>query len=169
MGRSSHLRTACGHIHARRNISGRSNRNSTISRELGVTAVELMPLADFPGNETGAMTAFCPTRPTARYGRPEDLKRLIQAAHRKGLMVFLDVVYNHFGPEGNYLRCTRRSFLPSATNTRGVTRSTSTGLTAVSFAISSFTMPCTGWRNTTSTVFASMRFTPSSTTRRPTS
>ena len=49
------------------------------------------------------MTACCSSRPTAAYGRPDDLKALIDAAHQRGLMVFLDVVYNHFGPEGNYL------------------------------------------------------------------
>ena len=49
------------------------------------------------------MTAFCPSRPNSSYGRPDDLKALIDAAHARGLMVFIDVVYNHFGPEGNYL------------------------------------------------------------------
>ena len=44
-----------------------------------------------------------PFAPDSTYGRPEDLKRLVQAAHERGIMVFLDVVYNHFGPEGNYL------------------------------------------------------------------
>ena len=49
------------------------------------------------------MTASCPTRPDSSYGRPEDLKALVEAAHERGLMVLLDVVYNHFGPDGNYL------------------------------------------------------------------
>ncbi|MFL6648926.1 MAG: malto-oligosyltrehalose trehalohydrolase [Sulfurifustaceae bacterium] len=72
-------------------------------RALGVTAVELMPLADFPGQRSWGYDGVLPYAPDAQYGRPDDLKRLIDKAHALGLMVFLDVVYNHFGPEGNYL------------------------------------------------------------------
>ena len=72
-------------------------------RDLGVTAIELMPLSDFPGSRNWGYDGVLPYAPDSSYGRPEDLKRLIQTAHAKGLMVFLDVVYNHFGPEGNYL------------------------------------------------------------------
>jgi maltooligosyltrehalose trehalohydrolase len=71
--------------------------------DLGITAIELMPVADFPGGRNWGYDGVLPYAPDSSYGRPEDLKRLIQSAHRKGLMVFLDVVYNHFGPEGNYL------------------------------------------------------------------
>jgi malto-oligosyltrehalose trehalohydrolase len=71
--------------------------------ELGVTAIELMPVADFPGRRNWGYDGVLPFAPDSRYGRPEDLKTLVQAAHARGLMVFLDVVYNHFGPEGNYL------------------------------------------------------------------
>jgi malto-oligosyltrehalose trehalohydrolase len=71
--------------------------------DLGVTAIELMPLADFPGRRDWGYDGVLMFAPDASYGRPEDLKRLIAAAHRRGLMVLLDVVYNHFGPEGNYL------------------------------------------------------------------
>lgn len=71
--------------------------------ELGVTAVELMPVADFPGARNWGYDGVFPFAPDSRYGRPNDLKHLIQAAHKLGLMMFLDVVYNHFGPEGNYL------------------------------------------------------------------
>jgi maltooligosyltrehalose trehalohydrolase len=70
---------------------------------LGVTAVELMPVADFPGRRNWGYDGVLPFAPEAAYGRPEDLKRLVDAAHGLGLMVLLDVVYNHFGPEGNYL------------------------------------------------------------------
>jgi maltooligosyltrehalose trehalohydrolase len=70
---------------------------------LGVTAIELMPVADFPGARGWGYDGVLQFAPEASYGRPEDLKRLVQAAHRRGLMVILDVVYNHFGPEGNYL------------------------------------------------------------------
>jgi 1,4-alpha-glucan branching enzyme/maltooligosyltrehalose trehalohydrolase len=71
--------------------------------ELGVTAVELMPVADWPGERNWGYDGVYPFAPDARYGRPEDLKALVDAAHYRGLMMFLDVVYNHFGPEGNYL------------------------------------------------------------------
>ncbi|EAR23431.1 malto-oligosyltrehalose trehalohydrolase [Nitrococcus mobilis] len=70
---------------------------------LGVTALELMPVADFPGARNWGYDGVLPFAPDSRYGRPEALKRLVQAAHQHGLMVLLDVVYNHFGPEGNYL------------------------------------------------------------------
>jgi malto-oligosyltrehalose trehalohydrolase len=77
---------------------------------LGVTAVELMPIADFPGGRGWGYDGVLPFAPDASYGRPEDLKRLIDAAHALGLMVFLDVVYNHFGPEGNYLHAYAPTF-----------------------------------------------------------
>jgi maltooligosyltrehalose trehalohydrolase len=69
----------------------------------GVTAVELMPVSDFPGRWNWGYDGVLLFAPDSSYGRPEDLKALIDAAHARGLMVFLDVVYNHFGPEGNYL------------------------------------------------------------------
>jgi maltooligosyltrehalose trehalohydrolase len=72
-------------------------------RELGVTAVELMPLADCPGAHNWGYDGVLLYAPERSYGTPEDLKKLIDEAHRQGLMMFLDVVYNHFGPEGNYL------------------------------------------------------------------
>jgi malto-oligosyltrehalose trehalohydrolase len=71
--------------------------------DLGVTAIELMPLASFPGERDWGYDGVLPYAPAASYGRPDDLKRLVDTAHSKNLMVFLDVVYNHFGPEGNYL------------------------------------------------------------------
>ena len=72
--------------------------------ELGVTAVELMPISDFAGRRNWGYDGVLPFAPDSSYGTPDDLKRLVNAAHSKGLMMFLDVVYNHFGPEGNYLR-----------------------------------------------------------------
>jgi maltooligosyltrehalose trehalohydrolase len=71
--------------------------------DLGVTAVELMPLAESPGARNWGYDGVLPFAPEHHYGRPEALKRLVDADHARGLMVFLDVVYNHFGPEGNYL------------------------------------------------------------------
>lgn len=71
--------------------------------ELGVTAIEVMPVSSFPGQRNWGYDGVLPYAPACAYGRPEDLKYFISAAHAKNLMVFLDVVYNHFGPEGNYL------------------------------------------------------------------
>ena len=71
--------------------------------ETGITALELMPLADFAGTRNWGYDGVLWYAPDSAYGRPEDLKTLIDEAHRRGLMVLLDVVYNHFGPEGNYL------------------------------------------------------------------
>ncbi len=69
----------------------------------GITAFELMPLADFSGNRNWGYDGVLWYAPDHIYGRPDDLKALIDEAHLRGLSVFLDVVYNHFGPEGNYL------------------------------------------------------------------
>lgn len=71
--------------------------------DLGVTALELMPVADFPGQRNWGYDGVFPFAPESIYGRPEDLKELVHSAHHLGMMVLLDVVYNHFGPEGNYL------------------------------------------------------------------
>lgn len=71
--------------------------------ELGITAVELMPINDFPGERNWGYDGVLPFAPDRSYGTPDDLKSLIDAAHGLGLMMFLDVVYNHFGPDGNYL------------------------------------------------------------------
>jgi malto-oligosyltrehalose trehalohydrolase len=71
--------------------------------DLGITAIELMPVADFPGQRNWGYDGALLFAPDRAYGSPDDLKELVQAAHDRNLMVLLDVVYNHFGPEGNYL------------------------------------------------------------------
>lgn len=71
--------------------------------KLGVTLIELMPIADFPGARGWGYDGTLPYAPEAAYGTPDDLKSLVCAAHARGMGVMLDVVYNHFGPEGNYL------------------------------------------------------------------
>ena len=71
--------------------------------DLGVTAIEIMPVADFPGKRNWGYDGVLLFAPDSSYGRPEDFKALIDAAHARGIMVLLDVVYNHFGPDGNYL------------------------------------------------------------------
>ena len=69
----------------------------------GITALELLPLADFAGSRNWGYDGVLWYAPDGAYGRPDDLKALVDEAHLRGLMVFLDVVYNHFGPEGNHL------------------------------------------------------------------
>ena len=70
---------------------------------LGVNAVEIMPVADFPGRRNWGYDGVLPYAPDGSYGGPEDFKALVEAAHARGISVILDVVYNHFGPDGNYL------------------------------------------------------------------
>ena len=70
---------------------------------LGVTAIEIMSLGEFPGRHNWGYDGVLLYAPDSNYGTPDDLKALVDAAHARGLMVVLDVVYNHFGPEGNYL------------------------------------------------------------------
>lgn len=70
---------------------------------LGINTIELMPVADFPGKRNWGYDGVLIYAPESSYGSQDDLKELIKTAHRKGIAVFLDVVYNHFGPDGNYL------------------------------------------------------------------
>jgi maltooligosyltrehalose trehalohydrolase len=73
-------------------------------RDLGVSAIEIMPVSEFPGPRNWGYDGVSPYAVQSTYGGPNGLKRLVDAAHRQGLAVLLDVVYNHLGPEGNYLR-----------------------------------------------------------------
>lgn len=84
---------------------------------LGITAVELMPINDFPGQRNWGYDGALPYAPDAAYGTPDDLKSLVDAAHDHGLMIFLDVVYNHFGPDGNYLSLYAPQFFRSDRHT----------------------------------------------------
>jgi maltooligosyltrehalose trehalohydrolase len=70
--------------------------------DVGITAIELMPIAEFPGSRNWGYDGVLPFAPEGSYGTPDQLKALIDEAHGLGLMMFLDVVYNHFGPDGNY-------------------------------------------------------------------
>ncbi len=83
-------------------FSGVANELTRLAA-LGITAVELMPIAEFPGARNWGYDGVLPFAPESSYGSPDALKSLIDAAHDNGLMIFLDVVYNHFGPDGNYL------------------------------------------------------------------
>jgi len=83
----------------------------------GITAIELLPLNTFPGRRGWGYDGVLLYAPQPSYGRPDDLKRFVQAAHERGLMVLIDVVYNHFGPEGNFLHRYAEDFFTSAHHT----------------------------------------------------
>ncbi|MEB3883893.1 malto-oligosyltrehalose trehalohydrolase [Lyngbya sp. CCY1209] len=72
--------------------------------ELGITAIELMPVSQFPGSRNWGYDGVYPYAVQTSYGGPEGLKKLVNACHQQGMAVVMDVVYNHFGPEGNYTR-----------------------------------------------------------------
>jgi maltooligosyltrehalose trehalohydrolase len=84
---------------------------------LGVTAIELMPVGDFPGEHNWGYDGVCLFAPARAYGGPDGLKRLVDAAHAQGLAVILDVVYNHLGPDGNYLRDFSPAYFTAAHHT----------------------------------------------------
>ena len=85
--------------------------------DVGVTVIELLPVAQFAGNRGWGYDGVLLYTPHIAYGGPEGLKRLVDAAHARGLMILLDVVYNHFGPEGNYLHLYAPDFFNPARHT----------------------------------------------------
>ncbi len=91
------------------------DRLDYIQKELGYNAIELMPVQEFAGRWNWGYDMVSLFAPENAYGRPEDLKKLVDAAHQRGMTVVLDVVYNHLGPEGNYLK----SFDPHYTSAPG--------------------------------------------------
>jgi maltooligosyltrehalose trehalohydrolase len=84
---------------------------------LGVTAIELMPVGAFSGTRNWGYDGVLPFAPAGDYGSPDALRDLVDAAHARGLMVFLDVVYNHFGPDGNYLNAYAPGFFHKEVDT----------------------------------------------------
>ena len=86
-------------------------------RDLGVTAIELMPLADFAGRRNWGYDGVALFAPSRAYGRPADLRAFVDAAHHAGLAVLVDVVYNHLGPEGAYMPAFAPQFLTAAHQT----------------------------------------------------
>ncbi|WP_235935809.1 alpha-amylase family glycosyl hydrolase [Devosia aurantiaca] len=130
--------------------------------ELGVTAIEIMPIADFPGRWNWGYDGAQLFAPDSSYGRPEDLKALVDLAHAKGLSVFLDVVYNHFGPKGNYLAV----YAPLTTEHYETPWGSAVNFDdAGSTMVREFflPMPATGSMNSISTGYGSTRCTKSAT------
>ena len=118
-------------------------------RDLGITTIELMPVAEFPGNRNWGYDGVQPFAAKNSYGGPRGLQKLADAAHAHSLAVALDVVYNHLGPEGNYFNAYGRT---SRTSIRrlGERRSITMGRTAIRSGIFSLRTRCTGWRSITS-------------------
>lgn len=85
--------------------------------ETGITAIELMPVAQFPGNRNWGYDGVFPYAPAQAYGGPDALKGFVDAAHAAGMAVLLDVVYNHFGPQGNHLAQYAKAFFRSGHST----------------------------------------------------
>ncbi|WP_338661359.1 malto-oligosyltrehalose trehalohydrolase [Pararoseomonas sp. SCSIO 73927] len=86
-------------------------------KELGVTAVELMPLAAFPGGRNWGYDGVQPFAPDSSYGTPDELKSLVEEAHALGLSVFVDCVFNHFGPDGAYIHAYAKPFFDEGIHT----------------------------------------------------
>src|SRR5437764_10386254 len=87
-----------------------AQRELQVLAELGITCLELMPVADFPGSFGSGYDGVDLFAPTRLYGRPDDFRAFVDRAHALGLGVILDVVYNHLGPDGNYLKCFSESY-----------------------------------------------------------
>ena len=104
------------HAGAMGGYRGISEKLETL-RDLGFTAIELMPIADFPGRHNWGYDGVLPYAPDEAYGTPGELKTLIDRAHGLGLMVMLDVVYNHFGPDGAYLHAYAKEFFDEGKHT----------------------------------------------------
>ena len=85
--------------------------------QLGVTALELMPVGDFPGTRNWDYDGVAIFAPARCYGEPDDLRALVDAAHRHGLALFLDVIYNHLGPDGAYANAFSPYYFASAHRT----------------------------------------------------
>ena len=138
--------------------------------ELGVTVLEIMPIADFPGRFGWGYDGVNLFAPTRLYGTPDDCRRFIDRAHALGLGVILDVVYNHLGPDGNFLAQFSPDYftrsLHDGLGSRPLTTKTSMPVRCASF---SWPMPATGSRNFTSMVCAWTPPRTSTTPRRTTS
>ncbi len=86
-------------------------------RALGITAIEIMPISDFPGDRNWGYDGVLPYAPDSAYGTPDELKAMVDEAHGLGLMVMLDVVYNHFGPDGAYIHAYAKTFFREEVHT----------------------------------------------------
>ncbi len=135
-----------------------------------MTVVELMPVADFPGTRDWGYDGVLPFAPDAAYGTPDDLKAFVDEAHGLGMSVLLDVVYNHFGPEGNYLHAYAPQFFDaSRPHALGRGDQLRRSLEPRRCATSSCTTRSTGSRSSASTACAWTRSMRSTIAAAPTS
>ena len=125
--------------------------------DLGVTAVQIMPVAEFYGKFNWGYDGAMWFAPSSSYRRPEDLKAFVDAAHRRSMMVFLDVVYNHFGPHEIICLPSLR-YSPKSTRAPGEKRSISMAPVPMSFASWWSKVPYTGQANSISTACGSTPF-----------
>ena len=141
-------------------MAGRRAAIGELAR-IGITVIEMMPVADFPGNFGWGYDGVDLFAPSHLYGAPDDLRNFIDRAHSLGLGVILDVVYNHFGPDGNYLGAFSDDYLDrgnenewgDAVNFDGTNSSRSVNFSSP--------MDATGSRSFILMAFASMHCTPS--------
>ena len=122
---------------------------------LGITCIELMPIAEFPGRFGWGYDGVNIFAPTRLYGRPDDFRRFVDRAHSFGIAVILDVVYNHFGPDGNSLTFFSDSISRNGMRMSGAKRLTSTVPTPARCVSFSWPMAVTGSRNIIWTAYVS--------------
>src|SRR5687768_15488368 len=94
---TDHLRDASGDLYPRRDLSAAQEQLAELA-DCGITVLEIMPVADFPGRFGWGYDGVCMFAPTRLYGGPDDFRRFVNRAHEIGIGVILDVVYNHLGP-----------------------------------------------------------------------
>lgn len=145
------------HVGAYGGFSGVVRELSRLA-DLGITAIELMPIAEFPGARNWGYDGVLPFAPECSYGSPDELKTLVDAAHARGMMIFLDVVYNHFGPDGNYLSLYAPQMFRDDITTRGDHRSI---FAAARFAVTLRATRSIGSWNIASMVYGSTQSMPS--------
>ena len=150
-----HLRAARRHVHRGGHLPAAPSSACPTLVDLGVTTLELMPVAAFAGTRGWGYDGVAHFAPHAPYGTPDELRALVDAAHGLGSEVLLDVVYNHFGPAGNYLSC----YQPGLLHARGARMPGATCPTSQHPAMRAFasTTRATGSRSFASTVCASTR------------
>ena len=136
---------------------------------LGVTMIELMPIATFPGSRNWGYDGVLPFAPDRAYGTPRDLQHLVDACHLKGLSIVLDVVYNHFGPKSVFLDRYAKPFFTDRHHTPWGPAINFDGADAQPVESSTSRTRCSGSSNIASMACASMPSRRSGTTARPTS
>jgi glycosidase len=156
VSRPGHLRISCWHIYPEGTWRAAADKLELLKSN-GITSLEMMPISDFPGRFGWGYDGVDCLRRRTSTERRTTCAQFIDRAHALGLGVILDVVYNHFGPDGNYLGVYSDDYMNRERETNGAIRSISMGKIAGQSANSSSPMDATGSRNFISTVFGSMQ------------